>query len=127
MKRHHPPVDAWCEVEGSIEKGEKAWQAAFREIQEETGLNLSELWLGDRCAQFYDPSRDRIQVLPVFVGYVPKDARVVLNSEHSDYAWCDLTEAFERVVFPAQRSLLHFIWQEFVERRPHPLLRLENG
>ena len=127
MKRQHPPVDAWCEVAGSIEKGEKAWQAAFREIQEETGLNLSELWLGDRCAQFYDPSRDRIQVLPVFVGYVPKDARVVLNSEHSDYAWCDLTEACERVVFPAQRSLLHFIWQEFVERRPHPLLRLENG
>lgn len=30
--------DAWCYIGGGIEAGEQAWEAALREIREETGI-----------------------------------------------------------------------------------------
>ena len=30
--------DQWCQVAGAVEQGETAWQAAIRELKEETGL-----------------------------------------------------------------------------------------
>ncbi|MEM9239204.1 MAG: NUDIX domain-containing protein [Pseudomonadota bacterium] len=38
MKREQSLVGAWCQVAGSLEPNETAWQAALREMQEETGL-----------------------------------------------------------------------------------------
>ncbi|WP_255574499.1 NUDIX domain-containing protein [Halobacillus sp. Nhm2S1] len=30
--------DVWCYIGGGIEEGEKAWEAALREVKEETGI-----------------------------------------------------------------------------------------
>lgn len=49
---------AWCQVTGGIETGEKAWQAALRDVREETGIILGSLWSGDIVEQFYEPHRD---------------------------------------------------------------------
>lgn len=55
-------------------KGEKTWEAALREVREETNLNCDQLYSADICEQFYDADRDAISMLTVFVGFVDADA-----------------------------------------------------
>ena len=40
--------DAWCYIGGSIEEGEKAWEAASREIKEETGITNVVLYTSNK-------------------------------------------------------------------------------
>lgn len=62
--------DAWCYIGGGIEKGETAWEAAIREVAEETGLKDVSLYIANKFDQFYDPKADYIYLAPVFVGFV---------------------------------------------------------
>ena len=39
----------WCQIVGSIEVNETAWQAALLEVRGDRGLELSELWSIDVC------------------------------------------------------------------------------
>jgi dihydroneopterin triphosphate diphosphatase len=38
LRRNHTLVGEWCQIAGAIEEGEKAWEAALREVNEETNL-----------------------------------------------------------------------------------------
>lgn len=127
MKRTGGSLDGiWCQVSGSIEEGETAWQAALREIREETGITPTRFYTTDLCEQFYEPDRDSLTVAPVFVGTVPDDVAVTLNEEHGDYAWCTLDESLEKLQFPGQRRIVTEIWREFVEREPTSWLEIET-
>lgn len=114
----------WCEVAGGVDPGESAWQAALREVQEETGLTPSGLYSADTCASFYDYRQDKVETLPVFVGLIEAQAEVVLNHEHSEFAWFSLEAALELLPFPAQRRVLREIWESFVQRPPQALLQI---
>ncbi len=52
LERTQTLVGEWCQVSGSIEEGETAWQAALRELNEETGLKPGALYSADTCEQF---------------------------------------------------------------------------
>lgn len=77
--------EVWCYIGGSIEEGEQAWEAALREIKEETGITNVLLYTSNKFDQIYSPSENYIYVAPVFVGYVDEKKDVTLNYEHSDY------------------------------------------
>ncbi len=117
----------WCQVAGAIEPGETAWQAALREVEEETGLVPHTLYSGDLCEQFYEADRDAISLLPVFVGFVTGDAQVTLNAEHSEHRWLSFEEAVALVPFAGQRHLLRHAQAEFAVRTPHPLLKISTN
>jgi dihydroneopterin triphosphate diphosphatase len=108
----------WCHVAGEIEAGETAWQAALREVLEETGLVPRELYSGDICEQFYEADKNAISLLPVFVGFVRADEKVTLNEEHSEFRWADFKTAQSLVTFGGQRNVLRHIAAEFVDRLP---------
>lgn len=110
--------DEWCHVSGGIEDGESAWQAALREISEETGLKLSRLFSADFNEQFYEAKRNVFTIVPAFVAYVDASQRVRLNAEHSAFRWVTLAEAQSLVTFGGQRRLYAEIQQEFIERQP---------
>ena len=114
----------WCQVAGAIEPDETAWQAALREVEEETGLVPRALYSADLCEQFYEADRDAISLLPVFVGLVAADAAVTLNPEHSEHRWLGVEDAVALVPFAGQRHLLRHVEAEFVARAPHPMLRV---
>lgn len=118
LQREKTLVGEWCQIAGSIEEGEYAWQTALRELNEETGLRPYALYSADVCEQFYDVSRNIIMMGPVFVGFIDVDAKVSLNHEHSDYRWVDFEEAFGMVPFGGQRKILRWIENEFVKRSP---------
>ena len=102
LKRTQSLVGEWCQVAGSIEEGETAWQAALRELDEETGLKPNALYSADTCEQFYEADRDAITIAPVFVAFIYSGAKVSLNYEHSEYRWVSFDEAIEMVAFGGQ-------------------------
>ncbi|WP_371069027.1 NUDIX pyrophosphatase [Sediminibacillus sp. JSM 1682029] len=127
VKRKSKILDgAWCYIGGSIENGEKASEAALREIKEETGINEVILYSANRFDQFYSPQEEYIYMAPVFVGYVDSRHHVKLNHEHSAYKWLPVEEAIETVTLPGNDEVLAFIDKHFIQRRPSSFLRISK-
>ncbi|MGB3497404.1 MAG: NUDIX domain-containing protein [Rhodanobacter lindaniclasticus] len=115
---------AWSYVAGHVEAGETGWQAAMRELREETALAPEGFWATSFCEQFYRASVDAVELVPAFVARVAGDALPRLNGEHSAFRWATLDEAAALLPFGSQRELLAHVRCEFVEREPSPFLRL---
>ncbi|GIT57414.1 MAG: hypothetical protein Ct9H300mP18_08430 [Candidatus Neomarinimicrobiota bacterium] len=56
----------WQGVAGKIEKDEKAWQTAVRELKEETGFEPKRMFIADHVSHFYEKYEDRMNLVPVF-------------------------------------------------------------
>ena len=126
LKREPASNGQWCQVAGAIEHGETAWQAALREVREETGLVPSRLYSGDICEQYYNPITDDIRIAPVFVGFVPQSQAVILNHEHTDFQWVTIDEACAILPFAGQRRVFQHVEREFVERTPNELRLIDD-
>ena len=63
----------------------KAWQAALREIKEETGLIPSEFYSADILEQFYDIEKIWSDCTG-FCGYISGKQEVTINEEHDDFS-----------------------------------------
>jgi dATP pyrophosphohydrolase len=98
--------DLWQWVSGSVEPGETAVGAARREMAEETSLEPAGLWVVPHVSVFYDPSRDRVNLTPVFAARVAPGSEPKLSPEHSEYLWCDRRTAHGKLVWPGQREAL---------------------
>ena len=114
----------WTYAAGHIESGEKAWQAAVRELTEETGLRPAALYSADQCETYYDVREECITVVPAFVALVGSDAVVRLDAEHDDHAWLSFPDAIARLPFGGQRTRYAHVHREFVLRTPSPALRM---
>ncbi len=64
-------------------------------------------------------------MIPAFVVYCEDNQKITLNEEHSEYIWCSLYEALEKVVFDGQRKLYEYVWNNFVKRQPAELLKID--
>lgn len=115
---------AWTYVAGHVEADEAAWQAAQRELAEETGLVPTELYATSFCEQFWSAYTGCIEVVPAFVARVADAAAVRLNGEHAAFRWVSLDEAAALFPFGSQRDLLAHVRREFVEREPSHWLRI---
>ncbi len=108
----------WTLITGHVERGEAAWQAAVREVQEEAGLPLAALYSAGFCDQFYSPSLETVEVVPVFVGVASPMLQVALNGENSAFRWSSLRDAADLVPFHGHRVALDIVEREFVRRHP---------
>ncbi len=93
----------WQGVAGKIEQGEKAWEAAIRELKEETGFYPQKLFVADHVSRFYEVFGDRINLIPVF-GIEVRDLPVQLSGEHSEFEWLSFKDAFDRLVWRGQKK-----------------------
>lgn len=118
--------NVWCYIGGGIEEGEKAWEAAIREIWEETGITKVSLYSSNICEQFYNIDRDSIWIAPVFVGYVNESEEVSLNWEHKDFKWVTFDEAREKATFPGNDLVFDHIERHFASREPTELLCIKK-
>jgi dATP pyrophosphohydrolase len=92
--------DMWQMVTGYIEEGETAYEAARRELEEETGIRASYLWVVPYIASFYNARTDTVEKIPVFAAEADGETDVRLSHEHTEYAWLDYAGARGRLAFP---------------------------
>ena len=111
---------AWTFVMGGVEDGERATDAARRELIEETGLAATELFTAGELDAFYDPVRDRIVHVPFFVAYLGAGDIALENDVHDEHRWVTFAQAAELLEFSAQRRVLDEIHRAFVARAPQP-------
>jgi dATP pyrophosphohydrolase len=111
---------AWTFVMGGVEDGERATDAARRELREETGLSLRTLFTAGELDAFYDPVRDRIVHVPFFVAHVGGGAIVLEHDVHDEHRWVRFAEAERMLEFSSQRRVLDEVRRAFVLRAPAP-------
>ena len=93
----------WQGVAGKIEGDEKAWEAAIRELKEETGFRPVRMFVADHVSRFYETHGDRVNLVPVFGIEVGNDA-VVLSEEHCEFKWLDFDTARSALVWSGQKE-----------------------
>lgn len=107
----------WRMVGGKIGPGEAAWQAALRELEEETGQRPAKAWTVPSVNAFYEWQTDRLNLIPAFAAELTADP--ALDREHDAFAWLPPGEATGRLVWPEQRRLLH-LTADLLLRGPLP-------
>ena len=93
----------WQGVAGKIEKDETAWEAAIRELKEETGFAPLHMFVADHVSRFYETYGDRVNLVPVFGIEVGNDA-VALSEEHCEFKWLDFDTARSALVWSGQKE-----------------------
>jgi dATP pyrophosphohydrolase len=101
--------DLWQFVTGSIEKAEKASDAALRELAEETGLQPNAVWVVPYVSTFYDPGWDSLNLMPVFAAEVGPREEPLLSEEHTAWGWYSFEEALAMLVWPGQKEALRIV------------------
>ena len=94
----------WQLISGGIEPDETAWQAALREMWEETRLTPKEFYRLGTLASFYRPDKDTLNTAPMFCAIVAEDAEVQINSEHDQFEWVSVDSAWSRLMWPSDHS-----------------------
>ena len=110
----------WQTVVGRLEHGEKAWQAATRELYEETGLTPlpGEFYQLDTINMFYLAADDSIWHCPAFCAVVDASAEIVLNEEHDAVRWIAPSQIAESFMWPGERSQLAELCREILGNGP---------
>ena len=106
----------WQSVTGSIEAGETLAQTALREVQEETGITLSDGqlhdWQQSRQYEIYPHWRHRYppgitrNTEHVFSARIAPDTSIKLSKEHTAFCWLERTDAAEKVFSPSNRQAI---------------------
>jgi len=98
----------WDFPKGHLEGGESDWEAARRELCEETGLTVDAPVPGFRGENRYRvqrPDGERDKTVVFFLALSPGGA-VRLSDEHGDFAWLPYPEARQRLSYGNSRRLL---------------------
>lgn len=99
----------WRMIGGKVDPGETFWQAAYREIKEETQLTPSPFWTVPTVNQFYNPKHDVFHKIPVFAGEILENEDPILDDEHTDYRWVRADEIETYFLWPEQQRIVHAI------------------
>jgi 8-oxo-dGTP pyrophosphatase MutT (NUDIX family) len=99
----------WDYAKGHLEEDETAWQAAVRELREETGIRQVDRvgrFQRDMHYVFRSPKKGVVhKTVTYFLGRTRAE-KVTLSDEHSGFAWLPLEEALDRLTFDNAREIL---------------------
>ena len=93
----------WQGVAGKIEAGETSWEAAIRELKEETGFEPIRIFVADHVSKFYEAHGDWVNLVPVF-GIEVDDEEVILSDEHCEFKWVDFNTAHQTLIWSGQKD-----------------------
>ncbi len=95
----------WDLPGGLVDEGESPYEAVKREIQEETGLIVSEVHLIYSLSEIRE---NKNVIFLFFVTHTGTDA-VQISFEHEEYRWMDLDNAIENFEYKTQKDALTYI------------------
>lgn len=120
---HRSLAGVWQPVTGGIERGEPAYQAAAREVFEETGLTPLRMWALEHMAHFYEPARDRVLNVPTFAAEIAWADPVHLSEEHDRYVFVSARRASATVLWETQRAGIAAVRREVLDHPVHAAAR----
>jgi 8-oxo-dGTP pyrophosphatase MutT (NUDIX family) len=100
----------WQVITGKIEENETAYQAAIRELKEETNLDPLNIYHIPFIGSFYDWRKDNIENIPCFAIEV-ENQNVILSHEHSDFKILKYEELNKYLSLPS-----HIIGAEYLKK-----------
>ncbi len=115
----------WDFARGRMEGGERSWQTAFREVQEETGLLRSRLKMlpNFKVYEKFPYKRGKQNVFKIVIFYLAetRQMEIKVSFEHQGYGWFSYNEARRLLSRYRQRQeILHkafdYIRRIFPER-----------
>jgi dATP pyrophosphohydrolase len=108
----------WGPIHGRIERGETAWQAALRELREESGLTPLEFYQLDTINQFYLVAGDCVWHVPGFCAVVGRDVTIKVNEEHDESRWIDRSRIDQDFLWPGERRQARELAREILDNGP---------
>ncbi len=106
----------WQMVTGKVRKDEKAYEAAIREVKEETSINVEKLWIVPHLNSFYNSDDDSVNLIPVFLCLVNPLAEVNISEEHQEFSWVSKSRATKMFAWPGQSKSLEIIHDYLKEK-----------
>jgi|SRR3989344_581198 len=89
----------WNFPKGKIESEEKSWEAAVREVHEETGLKLSDLKFRKNFKAYekfiFQRQKEKVFKIVIFYLAEGKRAEIRLSKEHDGFGWFTYKEAIK--------------------------------
>ncbi len=118
----HYGAGHWSFPKGHVEAGEDEREAALRELDEETGISEREiLFVGgflEKIEYFFKKGGETIHKRVLF--YLAKTAKptpaVKLSFEHTAAEWLSYRQAFQKISFNSDKSVLQKA-REFLDKR----------
>ncbi len=99
----------WQIVTGRLEKNEKAFECAIREVREETGVKIERCFAFPKVSQFYTLHNDVINLVPMFI-IETKDEKVLISSEHTEYLWLNFNDSYNKLFLVTQKEMLQQVY-----------------
>lgn len=104
----HYNAGHWDFPKGNIEEGEEESQAAYREINEETGIEGIEFLKGFRKKLEYYYKREQKLIHKEVIFFLTKTntRKIILSNEHIGYVWCKYDLALAKLTYKNAKNLL---------------------
>ena len=96
----------WRMIGGKVNAQETYWQAALRELNEETSLVPTAFWTVPSINQFYEHSSDKILSIPAFAAEIDPGETIKLDDEHTEFRWIQPKDASTYIQWPEQIRLI---------------------
>lgn len=102
----------WRMIGGKVKTCEKAYEAAQRELREETGLTPELMWTVPSVNHFYDPKSDCILLIPAFAAEITSEKEIVLDDEHISFKWVPYHQIDDYGLWPEQKNMISLIYRQ---------------
>lgn len=120
----HHGGDYWNFPKGRQEGLETEFDAALRELQEETGITKVEIVKGfkdeydyDFDTEIEDGVKEKVYKKAIFFLGEVKDDKIKISDEHLDYGWFDYETALKRLFYQEGQDLLKRAHQFLLKRQ----------
>lgn len=107
-------ANQWRMIGGKVEEGEKYWEAALREFNEETSLSPIKFWTIPSVNTFYEAKSDQIHLIPAFAVELKPDSIPQLDDEHNEYVWISIEQLDAYLHWPEQKRLIRLTYNLLV-------------